>query len=126
MSTQEALRVGVLRASCRGVVLGVLRCVLPTVAAGSDKSWGDRVSNSRRSGRRRAADRLAAAERDDCGCVVRRFVPMIPAQCPGCGEMSSMLTGPVAVPTSAPAGAVQSVYVGCACGVEYEVVCVVE
>lgn len=63
----------------------------------------------------------------DCGCQQRFLVPLEAALCPACGAVSPALSSSgTPFPTSAPVGAIITLEVGCACGMEFPVLCTVD
>lgn len=75
---------------------------------------------------RRAAARSARRQHLDCDCKVRRLEVIDPdPRCPKCSMLSPFLHGPLVMPTATPPGDLLTLTVGCTCGIEYDVVCLV-
>ncbi len=72
----------------------------------------------------RSARRSGASTHVDCDCVPRVFEPVKIPDCPDCGRESVVGRG-FQLPTLAPVGSLKQIGVGCACGAEYEVTCMV-
>lgn len=74
---------------------------------------------------RRALRRAMAPSHRDCDCVPRLLVPVErTAGCPDCQNRAD--TPAVPLPTASPLGSLTTLHLGCCCGGEVEIVCVVE
>lgn len=73
----------------------------------------------------RRAARRGMGQHLDCGCKPRLLVPVErTATCPECRRVHTWQGFPM--PTAADVGSLTTVYAGCSCGGELEVLCSVE
>lgn len=80
-----------------------------------------------RAQRRAAARQSRRGDHLDCGCHQRYIVPLDPPACPDCGVVSPVIPrGGMPWPTSTPPGSLLTMQVGCTCGTEFDLTCIVE
>jgi len=75
---------------------------------------------------RRAARRAQSRQHAGCGCIARLLTPVERhVTCQACGHVVPTPESFV-LPTTADAGSLKPAFLGCACGQEVQVLCLVE